>query len=146
MIVVCSELKWTQNLPPKVFPMATLVEAMSELKLTPETSESLMVEFKVRKPGRHTWKGWVRQIGSWLRWWAFLAHLMIYQWISLAGATRAKAHILRQRRIGDQSWELSGRWLEYFPIGIGERDEGPRCEKGGTGRVQHWAGAHEIDL
>ena len=31
--------------------MATLVEAMSELKLTPETSESLMVEFKVRKPG-----------------------------------------------------------------------------------------------
>eukprot|EP00434_Breviolum_minutum_P028152 symbB.v1.2.024907.t1/scaffold2390.1/size80330/6 len=32
---------------PAVFPMATLVEAMSELKLTPETSESLMVEFKV---------------------------------------------------------------------------------------------------
>lgn len=38
--------------------MATLVEAMSELKLTPETSESLMVEFKVT--GWHTWT-WLGQ-------------------------------------------------------------------------------------
>ena len=41
--------------------MATLVEAMSELKLTPETSESLMVEFKVLNPGGTPF-GWIRKI------------------------------------------------------------------------------------
>ncbi len=90
--------------------MATLVEAMSELKLTPETSESLMVEFKVLNPGGTPF-GWIRKILI-----AMVRNCSTCKWyISgfVAGpTTRVKAHILRQRRIGDRAvrslaWTLS---------------------------------------